>query len=312
MTLLRSESPLQPGSKLPRGGGSRHSPIACLAGAVNSCSKSVGCVLVLLLALPTVAFAQVNQNPEQLEGVGIAEHLDAQVPLDLPFTDENGQAVTLGKYFQPGRPVILTLNYYECPMLCTVQLNELVKALRGMDWTPGQQFEIVTVSFNPQETPTLARLKKQNYLKEYGRVEAAPGWHFLTGRQDHIRRLTETVGFNYRWDEASQQYVHAAVAIVLSPQGRVSRYLKSIAYDPSTLRLSLTEAKEGKNRSTVDEVLLFCFHYDAAAGRYTLAATNIVRAGGVLTVLILGTYLVTAWVRSGRRCKQPNQVVNRK
>ena len=163
----------------------------------------VGLVLLASRALPAVGFAQINQEPEQLEEVGITEHLDVQVPLDLTFTDENGQTVTLGKYFQPGRPVILTLNYYACPMLCTVQLNELVRGLKDMPWTPGKQFEIVTVSFDPQETPTLARLKKQNYFKEYGRPEAAPGWHFLTGRQENIRKLTETVGFRYRWDEES-------------------------------------------------------------------------------------------------------------
>ncbi len=265
-----------------------------------------------LLLLPSLAtYGQINQEPKQLEGVGITEHLDAQVPLDLAFTDENGQAVTLGKYFQPGRPVVLTLNYYACPMLCTLQLNELVKTLKQMPWTPGNEFEIVTVSFNPQETHALARLKKQNYFKEYGRPEAAAGWHFLTGRQTDIQKLTETVGFRYRWDEQSQQYVHAAVAVILTPQGRISRYLKTIVYDSTTLRMSLAEAQEGKYRSTVDDVLLFCFHYDPAGGRYTLAATSIVRAGGILTVLILGTYLVTVWVRSSRH-KQPNETTNRK
>ncbi len=170
--------------------------------------------------------------------------------------------MTLGKYFQPGRPVIVTLNYYECPMLCTVQLNELVRVLKDMPWTPGQQFEILTVSFNPRETSALARLKKQSYLKEYGRADAAAGWHFLTGKPESIRTLTETVGFQYHWDEATQQYVHVAAAIILTPQGRVSRYLTSIVYDPSTLRLALADANEGKYRSTVDEVLLYCFHYD--------------------------------------------------
>lgn len=270
------------------------------------------CTLLSLLLLSSgSAFCQVNQDPKQYEGVGIAEHLDAQVPLDLAFTDDNGQAVTLGKYFQPGRPVILTLNYYECPMLCTLQLNELVRALKEMTWTPGQQFEIVTVSFNPRETPPLARLKKQNYFKEYARPDAAPGWHFLTGQPDNIRKLTDTVGFQYRWDDASQQYVHVAAAIILTPQGRVSRYLKTIVYDPSTLRLALTEAREGQYRSTVDEVLLYCFHYDAEAGRYTLAATSIMQAGAILTVLIVGTYLVTSWVRTARR-KRPDGPVDRK
>jgi protein SCO1 len=268
---------------------------------------AVGLVLLVAGAAP----GQINQEPKQFEEVGITEHLGAQVPLDLTFTDENGQSVTLGKYFQPGRPVILTLNYYACPMLCTVQLNELVRALKDMPWTPGKEFEIVTVSFNPRETAALARLKKQNYFKEYGRAEAAPGWHFLTGGQQNIQKLTEMVGFRYRWDAESEQYVHGAAAIILTPDGQVSRYLKTIVYDPSTLRLALTEANEGKYRSAVDEVLLYCFHYDAAAGRYTLAATKIMRAGGIVTLLILGGFLVTAWVR-GRGVRQPGASADRK
>jgi protein SCO1/2 len=265
--------------------------------------------LVLLFA-GTIQ-AQLNLEPKPLEEVGITERLDVQVPLDLTFTDENGQTVTLGKYFQPGRPVILTLNYYACPMLCTVQLNELIRGLKDMAWTPGKEFEIITVSFDPRETHTLARLKKQSYFKEYGRPEAAPGWHFLTGRKENITTLTETVGFTYRWDAESEQYAHGAAAIILTPDGRTSRYIKSIVYDPSTLRLALTEAKEGKYRSTVEEVLLFCFHYDAEAGRYTLAATNIMRAGATLTLLILGTFLARAWIR-GRRSRQPDAMTDRK
>lgn len=277
-------------------------------------SVSLPMMAVLVLLVAGTASAQLNLEPKVFEEVGITERLNVQVPLDLTFTDENGRTVALGEYFQPGRPVILTLNYYACPMLCTVQLNELVRGLKDMPWTPGKEFEIITVSFDPRETHTLARLKKQNYLKEYGRPEGAAGWHFLTGRKDNITTLTETVGFTYRWDAESEQYAHGAAAIILTPDGRTSRYIKSIVYDPSTLRLALMEAKEGKYRSTMEEVLLFCFHYDAEAGRYTLAATNIMRAGATLTLLILGTYLVTTWVRSrhSRQPAAPTDTIDRK
>ncbi len=258
-------------------------------------------VAVAVASAAGPASAQVAQQPEALEGVGVTEHLGETVPLDLTFKDENGNTVRLGDYFESGKPVVLTLNYYACPMLCTIQLNELIKALKMMDWTPGNQFELVTVSFDPTETPTLARLKKQTYMKDYGRPEAAGGWHFLTGDKQNIEKLTEAVGFTYRWDEASKQYVHTAVAVVLSPEGTISRYLKSVIYDPTTMRIALAEAKEGKYRSTADQVLLFCYVYDADAGRYVLAATNIMRAGAILTALILGTFLLTAWLREARK-----------
>lgn len=257
-------------------------------------------VLVILLAT-VPAVAQINRDTPELEGVGITEKIDQQVPLDLGFTDENGHAVRLGDYFHPGRPVILTLNYYSCPMLCTVQLNGLVDGLKQMDWVPGKQFEIVTVSFNPSETSTLARLKKQNYIQAYGKPEAAAGWHFLTGKQENITRLTDAVGFHYKWDQEQQQYMHVATAIVCMPGGKISRYLKTVVYDPQTLKLSLIAANEGKYRSTLDEVLLFCYHYDPNAGTYTLAAMNIMRAAGVLTVLILGVVLVSAWLRGAHK-----------
>lgn len=261
-------------------------------------------MLVLLGLLASACLAQVNRDTPELEGVGITEKLDQQVPLDLTFTDENGQTVRLADYFHPGRPVILTLNYYSCPMLCTVQLNGLVEGLKQVDWVPGQQFEIVTVSFNPNEIPTLARLKKQNYIKEYGKPEAAAGWHFLTGKPENIARLTEAVGFHYKWDDRQEQYIHAAAAIICTPDGRISRYLKTVVYDPQTLKLAVIAAKEGQYRSTADQILLFCYHYDPNAGTYTLAATNIVRAGGVLTVVILGSVLLAAWLRDARRKRQ--------
>ena len=244
--------------------------------------------------------------PPDLDDVGVTERLDATVPADLEFVDEEGKVVHLGDYFDGNRPVILNLGYFRCPMLCGLVLNGLVDAMREMDWTPGGEFEIVTVSIDPKETPVLAKLKKQNYLKAYGRSSAAAGWHFLTGAPEAITKLTETVGFDYAWNERQQQYAHAAVLIVCTPEGHVSRYLYGVKFEPRTVRLSLVEASEGKIGSTVDKVLLYCFQYDAAERRYAVAAVNVMRAGGVLTMLVLAVILIPVWIRDARR-RRSNQ-----
>jgi len=253
----------------------------------------------LFLALPgSVASAQTSDTvPEELEGVGVIEHLGDAIPLDLTFCNEAGTEVALREYFTGGRPVMLTMNYYSCPMLCTLQLNGLIDALQDLAWTPGKEFELVTVSINPRETPQLATLKKQNYMKEYGRPEAAPGWHFLTGREENIKRLAEAVGFEYKYDEATNQYSHVAALMILTPDAHLARYLYGVMYEPKTLRLSLLEAAEGKIGSAADQILLFCFHFDTAQGRYTLAAVNLVRAAAVLTVVVLGVALGALWLR---------------
>jgi protein SCO1/2 len=233
--------------------------------------------------------------------VGIEEHLDRSIPLDLAFVDETGRDISLRDYFGRGRPVVLTLNYYSCPMLCTLILNGLVDALREIDLTPGKEFELVTLSFNPTETPTLARLKKQNYLSSYGRPEAAPGWHFLVGREDQIRALTDAVGFHYKWNAEQKQYVHQAAIFVLTPDGKLSRYLYGVMFEPRTLKLSILEAGKGKIGSALDAIVLYCFHYDASAGKYSVAAARIMRLGGVLTVIGLGAVLSTLWLRDRKR-----------
>ncbi len=239
--------------------------------------------------------------PAELKDVGVTERLDASLPMDLAFVDERGKAVHLGDYFKGDKPVILNLGYFRCPMLCGLVLNGLVDAMKDMDWTPGDQFEILTVSIDPNEVHSLARMKKQNYLKDYGRPEAAAGWHFLTGKQDAIKALTDTVGFSYAWNPRQQQYAHAAVLIICMPDGRVSRYLYGVKFAPRTLRLSLVEASDGKIGSTVDHVLLYCFQYDAGEHRYSLAAYNVMRAGGAITLLALGAVLVPIWIRDSRR-----------
>jgi protein SCO1/2 len=258
--------------------------------------------LVLIFFVAPPASAQRKEPlPKDLEGVGITQHLGAKLPLDLEFTAEDGKPVQLARYFTGDRPVVLTLGYYRCPMLCTLVLNSLVDGLKDLPWTPGREFEIVTVSIDPLETPTLARLKKQNYLEEYARPGAAAGWHFLTGREENIRKLADTVGFGYRYVKERGQYAHSAAIFVVTPDGRMAKYLYGVVYQPKTVRLALTEAGQGKVGTTTDQLLLYCFHYDAQEGRYVLAASNIMRFGGATTALVVGLWLAVSWRRGAHK-----------
>jgi protein SCO1/2 len=258
---------------------------------------------ILLGAAGTGGAQLADQVPEVLEEVGVSEHLNAKLPLDLEFRDEDGNWVELGSYFDGERPVILTLNYYRCPMLCGLMLNGVVDGLEHMAWTPGDEFEMVTISINPLETPELAKAKKQNYLKRLDRPKAAQGWHFMTGRELEIKRLAETVGFSYTYDPVSQEYAHAAVIFVCTPDGRVARYLYGIEYPAKRLKFALLEAAEGTMGSTLDQLILYCYHYDPTNRRYTPVAMNIMRLGGGATALILGISLGVFWIREWRRKK---------
>lgn len=256
---------------------------------------------LLLLARP--AAAQIVREVDELEGVGIEEHLDAKLPLDAQFKDENGKTVRLGDYFDGQRPVLLSLIYFNCPMLCSLVVNGMVDGLKELDWNAGREFTLLTVSFNPLETPALAKLKQQNYLKYYGRPEAAGGWHFLTGDAEAIMRLTQTVGFSYKWNEQRQEYAHAAAIYAVSPQGHLTRYLYGVQFAPQDLKLALLEASEGRLGNTLDRVLLYCFHYDAQSGKYAPAAMNIMRLGGALTVTVLALVLGALWGNERRKRK---------
>lgn len=226
-----------------------------------------------------------------LDGIGIDQKLNAQAPLNAEFRDEAGRAVRLREYFDGTRPVILTLNYYECPMLCSLELNGLVRTLRQIPFTAGKEFTIVTVSFDPLEKPSLARLKKTAYLDDYGRAGATSGWHFLTGDDGPIRELTEAVGFRYRYDPVSRQYAHASGIVVLTPAGKVARYFYGIEYSPRDLRLALVDASAGAIGSPVDQVLLLCYQYNPATGKYAVFVTKSLRIGGLLTVIALAGFI---------------------
>jgi protein SCO1 len=250
-----------------------------------------------LVASPVLA-DRSEPLPKQLENVGVTEHPGARLPLQLEFTDENGTTVRLGQYFSGKRPVILTLNYFRCPMLCGLQLTGLADGLKGLDWTAGKQFEIVTLSFDPLDTPALAKAKKATYIADYGRAGAAQGWHFLTGTQSNIKAVADAVGFRYQYLPEQKQYAHPAAIFLASPDGHEARVLYGVEFPSKTLRLALLEASQGKVGTTTDQLLLYCFHYDASQGRYTLAAGRIMSLGGFATAMIVGVWLVTAWGKS--------------
>jgi protein SCO1/2 len=238
--------------------------------------------------------------PAPLREIGFDQNLDQAVPLDIPFADEHGRAVRLGEYFG-ARPVVLALVYYDCPMLCTQVLNSLASTLKVLSLDPGRDFEVVTVSFDPREKPALAAAKKATYLDRYKRPGAAESWHFLTGGQASIDRLTKAAGFRYVWDESLKQFAHPTGVIVLTPQGRLSRYLFGVEYGPRDLRFALVEASAGKVGTPVDQVLLYCYHYDPETGRYGLVIMRVVRIAGAATVLALGAFIVVMLRHDKRR-----------
>jgi protein SCO1 len=239
--------------------------------------------------------------PKRLENIDVVEHPNADIPRELEFMDDTGRPVKLGSYFDGKLPVILTLNYSSCPMLCSLILNGMVTALKEVDLTAGKDFRIVTVSLDPAETPATAARTKDRYLSHYGRPEARQGWHFLTGSEQSIQALAHTVGVRYGYNEKRKEYVHPAVLTLVTPQGRVARYLYGIEFLPKTLRLSLLETSEGKIGTTFDRLILYCFHYDASEGRYAPAAVNIMRLGGGLTAALLAGFLATMWMGELRK-----------
>jgi len=232
-----------------------------------------------------------NVRPPRLENVGIEQHLDAQIPADLTFRDETGSTVKLGDYFGK-KPLILNLVYYNCTMLCGEALAGLTGAMRLLKFDVGKEFDVVTVSFDPRETPQIAATKKQDFVKRYGRGGAATGWHFLTGPAESVNALTKAVGFQYQYDPKINQFAHATAILVLTPEGRISRYFYGVDFPPKDLRMGLVEASQGKIGNAVDQVLLYCYHYDPATGKYGAIITNILRLAAAATILIVGGFLL--------------------
>lgn len=232
-------------------------------------------------------------KPGLLGKIGIDQRLNQQVPLDLSFVDESGREVKLREYFGK-RPVLLALVYYECPMLCTQVLNGVTGALKVLSFDVGKEFDVVAVSINPKEGPGLASAKKQAYLERYGRPQTADGWHFLTGREENIRALANAVGFRYAYDEEIKQYAHGAGVELLTPKGVIARYFYGIEYAPRDIRLGIVEASEERIGSAIDSVLLLCYHYDPATGKYGAAVITMVRAAAVMTMMGFAVFLFAA------------------
>lgn len=245
---------------------------------------------------------RMEAAPDELKGITINEKLNQALPLDLPFVDEMNQRVTLRQYFgNTGRPVVLQLGYYGCPMLCDLISRGLTDSMKMVELEPGRDYELVFVSIDPNEKFDLAQRKKRSYVQAYGRGGAEAGWHFLTGREAEIRQLAAAVGFEYKWVASAGQYSHPACIFVCSPEGKLSRYLYGVRFDPQTVRLSLVEASAGKVGSTTDRFLLTCFQYDGHQGKYALVAMKVMRLGGALTALMLGGFLFVMHRREARR-----------
>lgn len=246
------------------------------------------CALSASAQVPAPKRMGPTGKPNILRDVGIDPHPGAAIPGDLVFNDEAGRPVKLGQYFGK-RPMILTLVYFKCPMLCTMVLNDVTRTINSLPQSCGEQFDILTISFDPHETPALAAAKKDQYIRAYRRPHASDGWHFLTGSQASIDRLTKTAGFRYAWDAQHGVWAHASGIMVLTPTGKIARYFYGIDYAPVDLRLALLEAGEQKiSKSTSDRILLYCFHYDPTSGKYGLMVMRLVQTGGVLTLLFLG------------------------
>jgi protein SCO1/2 len=258
-------------------------------------------------AQPSLSMQDSNLKPalpKALQGVGIDQKLDQPVPLDLVFKDEYGRAVPLSTFFQSKKPVLLALVYYRCPMLCTQILNGVQSSLKAVSFNPGQDFEVVSVSFDPKDTPEIAAAKKQMHVRRYGRPNTANGWHFLTGDETNIKALTDAVGFHYKYDPKTDQFAHASGIMILTPDGHLSRYFYGVEYAPRDVRLGLVEASQDKIGSPVDQFLLFCYHYDPATGKYGAIAMNMVRFAGAAFALIGGAFLLIFLRRDFRADKR--------
>jgi protein SCO1/2 len=268
--------------------------------------RTLGFAVVVMLAVVVGAFAQdgahgvrpepgtpADQMPGILKNVSFDQRLNEQLPLDTTLKDENGRIVTLGEYFGH-KPVVLAFAYYECPMLCTQVLNGLASALTVLTESVSKDFEVVVVSFDSRETPVLAAGKKKAYVDRYGRPGTESGWHFLTGDDAAIRRVTDAAGFHYAWDDKTQQFAHPSGIVVATPEGRLSRYFFGIEYAPRDLKFALIESSAGRIGSVIDKLVLYCYHYDPATGSYAFVAMNTVRAGGAVTLVALIGFIVVA------------------
>jgi protein SCO1/2 len=250
---------------------------------------------------PVSAPDRTEEAPKRLKGVDVVEHLGERIPTHLPFLDHDGKARRLGDLLRADVPVILTFNYSSCPMLCSLQLNGFVEGLKKLDFTLGKDFRIVTVLLDPKETPEMAHRFRARYLRQYARPGSEAGWTFLAGSDENIHAIAKAVGFSYNYNEARGEYIHPAAITLLSPEGKVARYLYGLEYQEKTLRLGLVEASEGRVGSSLDRLILYCFHYDSSEGRYSPIATRIMQLAGGISVVILAGFLTILIRRDKKR-----------
>jgi len=276
--------------------------------AVNATKWCLLCIAVGIVFCLRMGFVAADDNiPAELEGIQIDNKIGTWLPKDIRLIDINQQEVSLEQLLNTAKPTILTLGYYECPMLCSLVLNGLLNGLRGLGFTAGQDFNIISVTINPNEGVALAAQKQKNYLHELDRYQGERAWQFFVGTQAQVSLLAKAVGFNYRYDEKTKQYAHAAGIFVLTKEGRLSRTLYGIDYPAKDLRLALIEAGQGKLGSVVDRLLLFCYHYDPQGRKYVLYAMNLMRVAGVLTVVFLAS-IVIYWFKQEKRGKKPSKL----
>ncbi|MDZ4677061.1 MAG: SCO family protein [Oligoflexia bacterium] len=282
------------------------------------CSQAL---MVVLLSFST-AYSDFGKNeightkltadklPNELKDIGIDEHRGQNIDLNLTFQDESGKSVQLKSYFTPQKPVLLALVYFGCPNICTFVLNGITDSLKKVDLKPGEKFEVIAVSIDPSETPQLASEKKKAYLKEYGIAGTESGWHFLVGKQPQITALTQQIGFRYKWVEETKQFAHGSAIFLLTPEGKISRYLYGIQYQPRDVKMALLEASNGKIGTFVDRIMLFCFYYDVTTKKYVLLASRIMTGGGILTLLLFGIFLGRLWSRERKQKARSLEIVS--
>lgn len=257
----------------------------------------ITCFLSVLL-ITEISTAQLNQGkPAILENIGVEEKLGEQIPLDVTFANSEGDSVTIGDLLEEGKPVLLNPLYYECPMLCGLVLEGVFKVVKELQWNPGEDYIIISFSIDPEETSEHASRSKEKYVNSLNRQGAETGWHLLTGNEKNIKKLTEAIGFNYTYDDRTGEYVHAAAISFLSPQGKITRYLYGIEFPEFNLRNALYESADGKIGSTIDRVVLYCFTYDPSSDSYVPVALNIMKLGGLATLIFLGIFLGLFWMR---------------
>ncbi len=242
-----------------------------------------------------------DEKTSQLNGVGITEKLGDNIDLSTTFTNDNGQSVTLADVFAGDLPVLFSVVYYSCPSLCNYHLNGLLDTFKQMDLVAGKDFKLVALSMDHRETSDVATLKKDNYIEEYGQQQAAKGWYFLTGSKENIKKTTDSVGFYFKWDDAQKEYAHASAAIAMTSEGKISRYMHGVAFNPTTVKRAMVEAGSGKVGTIIDQIVLYCFQFDPSLNKYTLYAYNVMRIGGLLTLVLLAVFLGPIWFRESKK-----------